>query len=109
MLFTYELSRRLVGTSVTANVLHPGLVQTNIAKNASWWLGWGWKIYMRIRNGLSPEEGALTSIYLASSPEVEAISGKYFSKQKVTPSDPKTYDEAAARRLWEISTSMVIV
>lgn len=107
VLFTYELARCLDGLGVTANVLHPGLVQTDIAKSASWWLGLGWKLFLRFRKGLTPEEGALTSIYLASSPHVEAITGKYFAKQKAISSDPATYDEAVARRLWEISAQMV--
>ncbi len=107
VLFTYELARRLEDTGVTANVLHPGLVQTNIGKSASWWLGWGWKLYLRFRKGLAPEAGALTSIYLASSPHVETITGKYFAKQKAISSDPAAYDEAVARRLWEISAQMV--
>lgn len=107
VLFTYELARRLEGTGVTSNVLHPGLVQTDIGKSASWWLGWGWKFFLRFRKGLPPEEGALTSIYLASSLDVETVTRKYFAKQKAAPSDPDTYNETDARRLWEISAQLV--
>lgn len=107
VLFTYELARRLEGSGVTANVLHPGLVQTDIGKSASWWFGWGWKFFIRFRKGLTPEEGALTSIYLASSPDVATISGKYFIKQASMPSDPATYDETSAKRLWEMSAEIV--
>jgi len=105
--FTYELARRLQRSGVTANVLHPGLVQTDIGKSASWWLGLAWRFFVPIRKGLTPEQGAQTSIYLASSKEVEQISGKYFAKQKERPSDPATYDLASARRLWDISAQMV--
>jgi NAD(P)-dependent dehydrogenase (short-subunit alcohol dehydrogenase family) len=107
VLFTYELARRIPDRGVTANVLHPGLVQTDIGKNASWWMGWAWKFFTIFRKGLTPEEGAQNSIYLASSPDVEQITGKYFAKQKALPSDPATYDVAVAQRLWEISAQMV--
>ena len=62
---------------------------------------------MVFRKGLTPEEGARTSIYLASSPEVEGVSGKYFVKQKAVPSDPASYDQAASRQLWDRSAQMV--
>jgi NAD(P)-dependent dehydrogenase (short-subunit alcohol dehydrogenase family) len=107
LLFTYELAHRLEGSGVTVNALHPGLVQTDIGKSASWWLGWAWRLMMVFRKGLTPEEGARTSLYLASSPEVEGVSGKYFVNQKAVPSDPATYDRAAAQRLWEFSGQMV--
>ena len=107
VLFTYELARRLQESGVTANVLHPGLVQTDIGKSICWWMGLGWKLFTLVRKGLTPEQGAQTSIYLASSPEVELLTGKYFVKQKAIPSDPATYDVAAARRLWDISAQMV--
>jgi NAD(P)-dependent dehydrogenase (short-subunit alcohol dehydrogenase family) len=105
--FTYELARRTQNSGVVANVLHPGLVQTDIGKNASWWMGLGWIVFTLFRKGLTPEQGAQTSIYLASSPEVEHLTGKYFAKQKVIPSDPATYDMASAQRLWDISARMV--
>lgn len=107
ILFTYELARLLRGTGVTANALHPGLVKSDIGKNVNWWVGLGWKIFTALSGGLTPEQGAQTSIYLASAPEVETVTGKYFVKQKETPSDPATYDQDAARRLWELSAEMV--
>ena len=104
VLFTYELARRMEGTGVTANALHPGFVRTNIGKNNGWLirlLAPLWQV-----TAISPEEGARTSVYLASSPEVEGVTGKFFIQEKEVPSDPGTYDEIAARRLWEISVEL---
>ncbi len=105
LLFTYELARRLEGTGVTVNALHPGFVATNFGANNYGIVG---RIMKRIVNlrGISPEEGADTSIYLATSPEVEGITGKYFVKRRAVPSSPASYDEDAARRLWEVSAEM---
>ncbi|NQT74786.1 MAG: SDR family oxidoreductase [Chloroflexi bacterium] len=105
ILFTYELARRLEGTQVTVNAVHPGFAASNIGKNNGW-LG---KIVVPMLKpfAMSPAKAAETSIYLASSPEVEGTTGKYFMKKsKSVPSSPITYDEAAAQRLWEISTQM---
>jgi NAD(P)-dependent dehydrogenase (short-subunit alcohol dehydrogenase family) len=104
VLFTYELARRLEGSGVTANTLHPGFVATNFAKNN----GFLFRLFMPVAQlgALSPQEGARTSIYLASSPEVEGISGKYFFKEKAIPSDPASYDENTALQLWEASLEL---
>ena len=104
VLFTYELRRRLENSGVTANALHPGFVATGFAKNN----GFLFRLFMPLAqlNALSPEEGARTSIYLASSPEVEGVSGKYFTKQKAVQSDPASYDEQTARQLWELSLEL---
>ncbi len=104
--FTYELARRLQGSQVTANALHPGLVHTDIGKSASRWLGWAWRLLVTFRGGRTPEQGAETSLYLASSYAVEQTTGKYFIDQKERPSDPDTYDVENARRLWELSAQM---
>ena len=104
VLFTYELARRMEGKGVTANALHPGFVASNFAKNN---LGFLKPLISLVQLGaISPEEGAQTSFYLATSPEVEGVSGKYFVKQKAVPSSPASYDEDSARRLWEISEQM---
>jgi NAD(P)-dependent dehydrogenase (short-subunit alcohol dehydrogenase family) len=101
ILFTYELARRLTGTGVTANCLNPGVVATRMLAD-----------YMGIplaggalasTFGAKPEEGAETSIYLASSPEVESVTGMYFELKRPTASSRESHDEAAARRLWEVS------
>lgn len=104
ILFTYELARRLEGSEVTANALHPGLVGTNIAGNNGWLLRFFlplWRIW-----AMDPERGAETSIYLASSLEVEGVSGKYFYQKKSIPSSGYTHDQQVAERLWDVSAEM---
>lgn len=105
ILFTYELARKLEGSGVTANALHPGFVATNI---------WGTlpRVIRPLAEGvirriaLTPEQGAETSVYLAASAEVEGVSGKYFVRKQQTPSDPASYDEKAAHFLWQKSLEM---
>jgi hypothetical protein len=86
------------------NALHPGFVATRFATNNG--------LLVRLARpvldlfALSAEEGAQTMIYLATSPEVEGVTGKYFVKEKAVLSSPASYDEAAARRLWQISEKM---
>ncbi|MBA3943371.1 MAG: SDR family oxidoreductase [Herpetosiphonaceae bacterium] len=102
VMFTYELARRLQGMSVTANCLHPGVVATNFAANNG---GFYRAVLRPILNvvSISPEKGAATSVYLASSPEVDGVTGKYFDKQKPVASSKVSYDQAAWERLWEVS------
>ena len=106
VMFTYELARRLQGTGVTANCLHPGFVATNFGQS-----GRGPVIHTAVkfisRFGISPEEGAKTSIYLASSPEVEGVTGKYFVKSIPKRSASISYDESLQRQLWEQSAKLV--
>ena len=105
ILFTRELCRRLLGTRVTANVLHPGFVATNFGHNGN---GIGkWIIELTQRWALTPEEGAQTSIYLASSPEVAGVSGAYFVDKKIAQPSKAAQDDEAAKRLWEVSLEMV--
>lgn len=104
LIFTYELARRLEGSGVTANALHPGFVATNIGQQHPLL-----RPFMKIIYAFgakSPREGAQTSIYLASSPEVEGVSGKYFVDQKPVPSSDASYDRETAQRLWAISEEM---
>ncbi|HLU10117.1 MAG TPA: SDR family oxidoreductase [Oceanobacillus sp.] len=105
IMFTYELARRLNGTNVTANTLHPGFVNTNFGANNGT-LARIAKVVMRPL-ALSPEQGASTIIYLASSPEVEGTTGQYFVKCKPHRSSKASYDEAVQRRLWRVSEEMV--
>jgi NAD(P)-dependent dehydrogenase (short-subunit alcohol dehydrogenase family) len=100
VMFTYELARRLDATQITANTLHPGHVATDMWKTPFPVIGPALKWVMG-RLALSPEEGAGNTIYLASSPEVAGITGKYFVKREPAPSSPLSYDEPVARRLWE--------
>lgn len=104
VLFTYELARRLEGSGVTANALHPGLVATNFLTNNGRF-GEFLGFFFRLR-GISQARGAQTSIYLASSPEVEGVSGRYFVKQREIRSSRSSYDQGAASRLWQISGEM---
>jgi NAD(P)-dependent dehydrogenase (short-subunit alcohol dehydrogenase family) len=102
ILFTYELARRLKDGPITVNALHPGRVGTDIFKTDFSILGSAFKWFIE-RISLTPEQGADNTIYLAISPEVEGISGKYFVKREAVRSSPSSYDEGLARRLWEVS------
>ncbi|CAN5137474.1 SDR family oxidoreductase [soil metagenome] len=105
VLFTNELARKLEGTGVTVNSLHPGVVATDIALKESkgiyrfgWWL---WKHFM-----ITPAQGAETSIYLASSPAVDGVTGKYFDKSKAIPAAKQALDKNIAAQLWEVSEKL---
>jgi len=104
VLFTYELARRLEGSGVTANCLHPGAVRTNLVRLDSGIYGLIWKILSPLM--LSAEKGADTCIYLAASPEVESISGKYFVKRRNVASSEESYNEAIAKKLWQVSAKL---
>jgi retinol dehydrogenase 14 len=104
VLFTYELARRLEGTGVTANCLHPGGVATGLWREsrgfvrALLWLG---RPFM-----LGPERGAETMIYLAAAPEVEGVSGRYFVRKEEQRSSAASYDRDTAARLWDVSAAL---
>ena len=107
ILFSNELARRLEGTGVTSNALHPGFVATRFAHNNG--IIWGGLMALMQRLfGITPEEGAQTSIYLATASEVATISGRYFVKSRETSPAPQAQDMAAAARLWEITERMII-
>ena len=101
ILFTYELARRLEGENITVNALHPGLVRTNIARNNGL-LGRVVNFFIGVR-GITPDKGAETPVYLAVSPEVESVSGKFFVDCRPVPSSSISYDTELAARLWDIS------
>lgn len=103
ILFTYELARRLEGTGVTATCLHPGVVATNFGATSPV-IGWFYKVAARFM--LTAAEGADTVIYLASAPEVEGVTGKYFVKRQAVRSSSASYDEGVARRLWQVSEEL---
>ncbi|KAM9563641.1 retinol dehydrogenase 14-like [Guaruba guarouba] len=108
ILFARELARRLEGTGVTVNSLHPGIVRTNLGRYVNIPL-----LAKPLFNLVSwaffktPLEGAQTTIYLASSPDVEGVSGKYFGDCKEEELLPKAMDDLVARKLWDISEVMV--
>jgi retinol dehydrogenase-14 len=104
VMFTYELARRLEGSGVTANCVHPGVIHTGLLRH-----------YSRVLNLLfhalqtffkKPEEGALTPIYVATSPEVEGVTGKYFRRCQPMGTTQASNDREAQRRLWEASEEM---
>ena len=106
VMFTYELARRLRGTSVTANAVHPGMVSTSF----------GGEDPSPVQRMIVPmvrpfmktaERGAVTSIRVASSPDFDGVSGLFFSNSKPTTSSKPSYDEAAAARLWRVSADLV--
>jgi NAD(P)-dependent dehydrogenase (short-subunit alcohol dehydrogenase family) len=105
ILFTLELANRLAGSGVTANCLHPGVVATNIFTAFGGRTGKVFTVLLRPFM-LSPADGAKTSIYLASSPEVANVTGKFFDKCRAVMPTAAAQDSAAAKRLWEISAKL---
>ena len=104
ILFTRELARRLAGSGVTANCLHPGAVSTRLGSNNG---AAGQAITSLLRPFmLSPAEGARTSIHLASSPEVSETSGRYFAQMRETRCSRAARSDESARRLWQVSAEL---
>src|SRR5262249_41249357 len=101
ILFTRELVRRLAGTGVTANCLHPGFVATNFGQRDAGLFGWGMRLALLF--AAAPEPGADTIVHLASSPEVEGVSGRYFYDSREVMPRPAALDDAVAARLWRES------
>lgn len=106
ILFTRELARRLEGSGVTANALHPGVVASQFGRNnKTGWMPWLQALYRPFARG--NDRGADTAVWLASAPEVEGVTGDYFKDRKRhTPAPPARNDEDAAR-LWRVSEDMV--
>ena len=104
VMFTYELARRLGGTGVTATALHPGLTNTAFSAEdpALRWLVTVLRPFMK-----SPQRGAETPVYLASSPEAEDATGQFFANRKVKKSHESSYDAAITARLWQVSADLV--
>ena len=106
VLFAAELARRLAGTGVTSNSLHPGVVATNIWSGAPAWtkplIAILYRPFM-----ITPAKGGATIVQLAASPELEGVTGKYFEKQVAVTPAPLAQDAALAKRLWEVSAAMV--
>jgi retinol dehydrogenase-14 len=106
LLFTYELARRLAGTAVTANAVHPGVVRTSFGADDP--AGVQRLLVPLIRPFMkSPERGAATSILVASAPDLAEVTGRYFSKGKPRTSSGPSHDRATAARLWRISADAV--
>ncbi len=105
LLWTYELARRLEGTRVTVNALHPGVTASNFVDGMSGPAALAMKLGKPFL--LTSEQGAQTTIYLATSPEVEGVSGKYFVKSHETKSSSRSYDQAVGARLWEMTEQLI--
>ena len=106
VMFTYELAKRLEGTGVTATVLHPGVTSTSFGAEDTA-RGWGALIAVMRPFMKTPEQGAETSVYLASSPEAEGLTGKYFSDRAPRKTQKASYDAATTARLWQVSADLV--
>ena len=105
LLFTYELARRLQGTQVTVNAVKPGFTKTNFGRNNGGLMGF----FIRLVSAAiaqSAEKGAETAIYLATSPDVSNVSGKYFDRQKAIASSKDSYNTGIAERLWQSSEAL---
>jgi len=102
--FTYELARRLNGSGITVNAFNPGFTKSNISREGNL----AAQIIMPMTNifSIPTEKGADSGVYLASSPEVESITGKYFFERKPIPSSDISYDEEIAQRLWIFSEEL---
>jgi NAD(P)-dependent dehydrogenase (short-subunit alcohol dehydrogenase family) len=106
ILFTRELARRLAGTGVTANSHHPGFVDSRFGDASGGLLTWGIRLWKRIL-AISPEQGAKTMTYLASSPVVGTVTGEYFYKSRPVRPSRAAQDDAMAKRLWEESERLL--
>jgi NAD(P)-dependent dehydrogenase (short-subunit alcohol dehydrogenase family) len=104
ILFTAELARRLAGTGVTANSLHPGFVRTSLGRDVTGVMGTVLPLILRLRPG--PAAGARTPVYLASSPEVAGVTGGYFVNCKPAEPSALAKDARAAARLWALSEDL---
>lgn len=104
VLFTRELARRLEGSGVTANCLHPGVVATGFGRNNRGLFGTLMKLAAPLL--ASPAEGADTAVWLATAPEVAGISGEYFARRRAVRPSRAAQDMVAARRLWEVSEAL---
>jgi NAD(P)-dependent dehydrogenase (short-subunit alcohol dehydrogenase family) len=106
VLFTYQLAARLRASAVTVNALHPGVVRTSFGAEDP--AGIQRLLVPLLRPVMkSPAQGAVTSIHLASAPDLEQVSGRYFANRRPTRSSPRSYDQVVAARLWEASADLV--
>lgn len=105
VLFTSELAKRLAGTNVTVNALHPGAVATDIWSGAPWYLRPILNLAKRLLM-ITPEQGGDTIVHLAMAPEVEGLTGGYYEKNVLTKPSAIARDEAVAKRLWDVSEKL---
>jgi len=107
ILFTRELARRLEGTGVTANSLHPGFVRSNFAREGDTGTLGNVAMILGAPLAISPAKGAETSVYVASSPQLDGVTGQYFAKSAFAKPSKAAEDDDAARRLWAVSEQLV--
>jgi NAD(P)-dependent dehydrogenase (short-subunit alcohol dehydrogenase family) len=107
IMFTYELARRLTGTGIAANTLDPGFTRTGLIRNFPSYVRLLAQIRMALARPQTPEEGASHVVWLATAPELEDVTGRYFVQRQEGRSSPECCDEATARRLWEVSERLV--
>jgi NAD(P)-dependent dehydrogenase (short-subunit alcohol dehydrogenase family) len=104
MVWSAELARRLAGTKVTSNALHPGIIASNISSTGPGWMRFGMKLVAPFL--LSPDKGAETTLHVATSPDLEGVTGKYFEKKKPCEPGAAALDASAGPRLWAISEEL---
>jgi retinol dehydrogenase 14 len=97
-LFTFELARRLSGTGITVNCVHPGVIGTNLSRTLPKWMH---RVYLAVMP--KPEDGAKTSLYVATAPELATVTGKYFANRQEAQPAPASLDRDTASRLWQVS------
>lgn len=107
VMFTYALARRVEQHGITVNTLHPGFVNTGFGQKGGGLLAMGFSMLNKMF-AMSPEKGARTTIYLASSPEVENVTGKYFANSKAEKSSSASYNVEDQEKLWDISESLIL-
>jgi retinol dehydrogenase 14 len=103
ILFTHELAKRLEGTGVTVNSAHPGVVRTNFANNNGL-VTFGFRLLRPFF--ISPQTAAKRILYVATSPDLDRVSGKYFTKMHEANSSPESYEDESAQRLWQVSEQL---
>jgi retinol dehydrogenase-12 len=107
VLFTRELARRLARDRITANALHPGFVRSEFGRGGDAQGMYALGVRLGAPFAISPEKGARTSVYLASSPEAEGMTGGYYYKCRPAQPSSAARDDHAARRLWDVSEKLV--
>jgi retinol dehydrogenase-12 len=105
VLFTYALARRLSGTRMTANAVHPGVVASGFAGNTHGMLKLAWSLIRPLL--ITPEKGARTSLFVATAPEIAGVNGRYFARCRETDTSPLSRDEAVQERVWTLSRRQV--